>query len=315
MKNKQTTIFKIIVIMLIAVSLLFVGCGKKPPQDSGSSNVGGSISDAGGGSTPIEPPAEAPVTVTHTSWKILEGEISETTVHKYVTDKQGPKIVIVGGIHGDENAGWTAALRLVNTISQEKGICGEILLIPQANILADNALVRYNVQGLGVTFSDLNRSFEVGRESTAKSETIKISNALVEVVDEFIGNCQVKEDYDLCIIDLHESRGSYTEGTAAAGYLGDQLICKNNPFFMEDLLIHYNENYKQLGDVDFRTEEAVKDGSFSLNFSTKYPDATVFTIETNRGYKNKVNTISLEKRVSQQLNILQALFDLAWQRI
>lgn len=281
--------------MLIAVSLLLVGC-KDTPQGN-------------------EPPVETPVEVTHTFWKILEGEISETTVHKYVTNKPGPKIVIVGGIHGDEDAGWTAALRLVNTISQEKGICGEILLIPQANILADNARVRYNVKGMGVTFSDLNRSFAVGRDSAAKSETIKISNALVEVIDEFIDDHEIVNEYDLCIIDLHESRGSYTEGTAAKGYLGDQLICRNNPFFMEDLLIHYNENYKELGDPNFRTEEAVTDGSFSLNFTTNYPDATVFTIETNRGYKNSVNTISLEKRVTQQLNILQALFDLAWQRI
>ena len=281
--------------MLIAVSLLLVGC-KDTPQGN-------------------EPPVETPVEVTHTFWKILEGEISETTVHKYVTNKPGPKIVIVGGIHGDEDAGWTAALRLVNTISQEKGICGEILLIPQANILADNALVRYNVKGMGVTFSDLNRSFAVGRDSAAKSETIKISNALVEVIDEFIDDHEIVNEYDLCIIDLHESRGSYTEGTAAKGYLGDQLICRNNPFFMEDLLIHYNENYKELGDPNFRTEEAVTDGSFSLNFTTNYPDATVFTIETNRGYKNGTNTIALEKRVSQQLNILQALFDLAWQRI
>ncbi|MBQ6883439.1 MAG: succinylglutamate desuccinylase/aspartoacylase family protein [Clostridia bacterium] len=295
MKNKQNAISKFIVIMLIAVSLLLVGC-KDTPQGN-------------------EPPVETPVEVTHTFWKILEGEISETTVHKYVTNKPGPKIVIVGGIHGDEDAGWTAALRLVNTISQEKGICGEILLIPQANILADNALVRYNVKGMGVTFSDLNRSFAVGRDSAAKSETIKISNALVEVIDEFIDDHEIVNEYDLCIIDLHESRGSYTEGTAAKGYLGDQLICRNNPFFMEDLLIHYNENYKELGDPNFRTEEAVTDGSFSLNFTTNYPDATVFTIETNRGYKNGTNTIALEKRVSQQLNILQALFDLAWQRI
>lgn len=305
--------------MLIAVSLLLVGCGNTS-QGGGSTGGNGSSSSTGSNtgssdSTPIEPPVEIPANVTHTSWKILKGKITETTVHKYVTDKPGPKIVIVGGIHGDEDAGWTAALRLVNTISQEKGICGEILLIPQANILADNALVRYNVKGMGVTFSDLNRSFEVGRESTAKSATIEISDALVETIDEFIGDYQIEEDYDLCIIDLHESRGSYTEGTAAKGFLGDQLICKNNPFFMEDLLDHYNSNYRELGDPDFRTEESVTDGSFSLNFSTKYRKATVFTIETNRGYKNGTNTIALEKRVSQQLNILQALFDLAWQRI
>ena len=293
--------------MLIAVSLLLVGCNDTPQGDGTSSSDSGS-------STP-DKPVVTPANVTHTSWQILEGKPTQTTVHKYVTDKPGPKIVIVGGIHGDEVAGWTAALRLVDTLSTENGICGEILLIPQANILADNAQVRYNVTGTGVSYSDLNRSFEIGRQSTAKKATIEISDALVAVVDEFIGDYTIVNEYDLCIIDFHESRGSYTQGTASAGYLGDELLCSNNPFFIEDLLLHYNKNYKPAGDPNFRAEDACKQGSFSLNFSKKYPNATVFTIETNRGYKNNVNTVALEKRVSQHLNIMQALFDLAWQRI
>lgn len=290
--------------MLIAVSLLLVGCDKTP-QGNGTSNTG-----SGGPSQ--EPPVEIPATVTTTSWQILEGKPTQTTVYKYTTDKPGPKIVIVGGIHGDEVAGWTAALRLVNSLPTEKGICGEILLIPQANILADNARVRYNVKGTGVTYSDLNRSFEIGRQSTAKAATIEISDALVEVVDEFIGDFEIVNDYDLCIIDLHESLDSYTKNT---GRLGDELLCSNNPFFIEDLLSHYNKNYKAAGDPNFRAEDACKQGSFSLNFSNKYPMATVFTIETNRGNVGGTDTILLEKRVSQHLNILQALFDLAWQRI
>lgn len=306
MKNKQNAIFKIIVMMLIAVSLLLVGCDKTP-QGNGTSDTGS------GGSQ--EPPVEIPATVTTTSWQILEGKPTQTTVYKYTTDKPGPKIVIVGGIHGDEVAGWTAALRLVNSLPTEKGICGEILLIPQANILADNARERYNVKGTGVTYSDLNRSFEIGRQSTAKAATIEISDALVSVIDEFVGNASIVNPYDVCIVDLHESRGSYTEGTAAKGYLGDQILCTNNPLFTDDLLWHYNKTYRAEGDPNFRAEGAVKQGSFALNFSSKYPDATVFTIETNRGYINNQDTVLLEKRVTQQLNILQALFDYAWQRI
>ena len=286
--------------MLIAVSLLLVGC-KDTPQGDGTSSSGS------GSSTP-DKPVVTPANVTHTSWQILEGKPTQTTVHKYVTDKPGPKIVIVGGIHGDEVAGWTAALRLVNTISQEEGICGEILLIPQANILADNARVRYNVKGTGVSYSDLNRSFEIGRQSTAKKATIEISDALVAVVDEFIGEYKYQKDGDLCIIDFHESLGSWTDND---GRLGDELLTSNTPFLIEELLDRYNKNYKPAGDPNFRTEDACKQGSFSLNFSKKYRKATVFTIETNRGN----DTVLLEKRVSQQLNIMQALFDIVWERI
>ncbi|MBO5866518.1 MAG: hypothetical protein J6Q55_00490, partial [Clostridia bacterium] len=48
----------------------------------------------------------APVQVTHTNWDILVNKPTRTTVHQFVTNKPGPAIVIVGGTHGNETAGW-----------------------------------------------------------------------------------------------------------------------------------------------------------------------------------------------------------------
>ena len=46
--------------------------------------------------------------------------------------------------------------------------------------------------------------------------------------------------------------------------------------------------------------------NFNNSFTGNYPEAVVFTIETNR-------ELALEKRVSQQILILTALFDVIWQ--
>ena len=76
----------------------------------------------------------------------------------------------------------------------------------------------------------------------------------------------------------------------------------------------YNTTYKGEGEKNFSHEEAVQDGSFSKYFSALYPDSPVFTVETNRGRVNGVDTIPLSTRKRQQRNVLNALFDLLWDR-
>ena len=235
------------------------------------------------------------------SFKILEGKDTETVGYIYSTNKEGPKIAIVGGTHGDEVAGWSAALRLKESLVEEIAFQGTVLLIPQVNILADNAKVRYKVSGYD--FSDLNRSFPLGRYSSAKDATIELSTAVVSVIEEF------DPDY---IIDLHESLHSwdYMENGVKTS-LGNTIIASNNPRFINQLIRRYNNDYKLEGEVDFRREEATQLGSFNYYFTNTYPDKVVFTVETNRNEDKAL----LENRIRQQLNILKALFDLAWDRV
>ncbi|MCM1043428.1 MAG: succinylglutamate desuccinylase/aspartoacylase family protein [Corallococcus sp.] len=248
--------------------------------------------------------------VTYSNWKIMSdiGSLYETTVHKYETALEGPTVVIVGGIHGDEKAGWTAGLRLVDDLKLADGICGTVVLIPQANILADTLDKRYAGQGSsgvykGVTCSDLNRAFPGNAKGTV---TQKIAAAIVKVVEEY------SPDY---VIDLHESRASYSDGDQYI--LGNSVIYSNGTtaFFMDEMLLNYNDIYRKPSEEEFVFYTNPKTNSFDWYFSDRYPDSVVFTVETNRDIEGKHgNQSDLEVRVTQQLNILSAMFDMAWQR-
>ncbi len=258
----------------------------------------------------------APVTVKREQSYLLSGTIWETPAYKFVTNKHGPKIAIVGGIHGDEKAGWTAGLQLVDKFNENMyGICGEILLIPQANILADTRVERYpgrpnSKNGVatvdGYTYSDLNRSFPDGRATNATDTTIRISTAVKDAVEAFA------PDY---VIDLHESLHSWTQQDVTTTSLGDTLIYKNSALFMDDLIYYYNKVYRLPKETEFTSNPASKKGSFNLYFTNLYKDKVVFTIETNRNNISGQDTIALDTRTRQQLNILEALFDLAWDRV
>ena len=278
MKRKSTYLLIISLVFIIGLTSVLTACG-----ETGDDN-------------------REPLTVEHITTKMLAGTRDETEVHRFVTNREGPRIVIVGGTHGDEKAGWSAALKLVKILDSEEkrrdDMCGEILIIPQVNINADKAGKRYLSTVDGVAYSDLNRSFPNGRESGAAAATIKISDAVIEIIETF------EPDY---VVDLHESRKSWEDG-----YLGNSVISDNEPFFIEDMLINYNDNYIEEGEPDFINQPAVKNGSFSKYFSARYPDKVVFTIETNREYAGGTDTIALSVRVRQQLNILNSMFDFAW---
>lgn len=244
-------------------------------------------------------------TVEVSSYEILTDTDYKTTVYKYKSSIEGPKIAIVGGIHGDEVAGWTAALRLKESLSSNSDMRGEVLLIPEANILADKARTRYKVNGK--TLSDLNRAFPLYRYDTAVKDSIMIANALLKVVEDF------DADY---IVDLHESQHSWTtmEGGTSTS-LGDTLIAGGNIASIKQFVNRYNTVYRPIDENKFRREESNQKGSFNYYFTNTYPEKIVFTIETNRQRVNGSDTASLDKRVRQQLNVIETLFDFAWERI
>lgn len=254
----------------------------------------------------------APVQVEHTQWDILVGKASQTTVHQFVTNKEGPAVVIVGGTHGDETAGWNAALQLVDPsnasyIGNMPGVCGQILVIPQANKLS-NLAVKRTADG----YTDLNRAFPTDRYSTANAKTIEIADAIVQTIAEF--NIDYNVQY---FVDLHEAQTSYTQVNMETGKMsvGDTIIFTNVPYKMNKILRQYNKTYLMEGEPVFSSNPANQKGSFSYHYTNTYPDRVVFTIETNRERINGVDTIPLEKRVRQQINMLNAMFDYAWGRM
>ncbi len=220
---------------------------------------------------------------------LLENTINKIDVYHFITHKKGSKVVIIGGIHGDEEAGYLAAERLL----EDNPFTGEVLLIPRANYLATQLKERYpgvrnSPKGLydGVIYSDLNRCLP-GDENGSITE--KIAFEIIKVIKEF------EPEY---IIDLHESLRSYSDSQPR---LGDSLIYSNqkSAWIAMQVLEYFNETYLEEGDVVFRLDSSAPDGSFN-NYLGSLGYITL-TIETNR-------KLNLEKRITQQLNLVKSFF-------
>src|SRR6056297_1301616 len=118
------------------------------------------------------------------SFTIMTGTERETTVYVTSAAESGPTVLVVGGMHGNEDAGYLAAEE-IRSWSIERGT---LVTIPRANAAAVEADRRSTVDGY-----DLNRQFPVG--STPETE---LARAIWGVVEEY--------DPDE-VLDLHESTG------------------------------------------------------------------------------------------------------------
>lgn len=127
---------------------------------------------------------------------------------KYATDlyiiesgKPGPVVMIVGGVHGSETAGYRAANK-VKDYSIKKGT---LIVIPEANKLAIEAGRRSAPGG-----SDLNRQFPQSSSSSPKGTLAK---AIYNVVKEY--------DVDW-LMDMHEGFDYYKNTSTSS--VGQTLI-------------------------------------------------------------------------------------------
>lgn len=230
--------------------------------------------------------------VTKTSYEILASTIYETTVYVFTSNLPGPTVMIVGGIHGDEIAGWQVAQTLVTKDDYR----GKVIIIPKANILATTLQKRYpgqETKGVyqGISYSDLNRVFPGKIDGTI---TEQIAYAIIEEVEKY------QPDY---IVDLHESRRSYTDKKSPL--IGDEIIYGNSKstFFAYDMVDLFNKEYLAVGDIKFAVDNSAPMGSFNNYCGNNY-EAIVLTIETNR-------QLNLSRRIEQQLAFIEILFKLA----
>jgi hypothetical protein len=236
------------------------------------------------------------------TWDILEDTIYETTVYKFTSNIPGPRYAIVGGIHGDEVAGWKAALML----KERRNFEGEVLIIPQASILACKREERYPGRGQavnGITYKDLNRNFPGNPDGNI---TKQIAYAISETVKNF--NPDV-------IVDLHESLRSSSSSyfdQDTASRLGDLLIYGNSwtSLFTQSIIEDYNASYLQDGDYPFGTDTYAPGGSFNQYFGGYYEDRIVITIETTR-YFDENRPKNEERRIQQQLEMIDLILEFA----
>lgn len=148
-------------------------------------------------SIPLKAEAAASVQVK----KLAAGTKYETKLYVIKSGKAGPVVLIVGGIHGNEIAGYKAALKVCNY----RPARGTLLVIPQANVLAIEAKKR-----VASGQADLNRAFPSTKSGTAKGTLAK---SILKVI----------KDYNVdWVMDMHEGY-DYAKNTSTSS-VGQSLI-------------------------------------------------------------------------------------------
>lgn len=197
---------------------------------------------------------------------------AQTMAYLVESGLPGPRVYLLAGTHGDERAGWYAALMLKD-IALTKG---SLVVLPQANKPGCEALSRYVRGSL-----DLNRSYP-GRPSGDLAQ--QLAHAILK---------DIQSLEPTVVLDLHEA-AVYAENR---DFLGNTVIYTSldgmgDLFF--SLLVAF-EN-AQLG---ARPYQFVSPGvADSLNsVAPAALDIPVLTVETFRGYP-------LSRRVQDQVDIV-----------
>lgn len=138
---------------------------------------------------------------------LLPGEAYETPLYINTGPEPGPAVMVVGGAHGNEPAGWTAAEQLASLVPDR----GRLLVIPRANTVAIGHFVR-TFPELG----DLNRLYP-GRPDGLPMER------LAWEITRLVGEYRVQ-----VFVDLHESWGFYQDRVCpSTAFLGQTVAVTN----------------------------------------------------------------------------------------
>ncbi|QLK25805.1 succinylglutamate desuccinylase/aspartoacylase family protein [Natrinema zhouii] len=204
-------------------SVLGAAAGFTLASASAASVVGGAIQNEGGN-------------VSRDTVVIREGTAEETTAYVVTADTEGPTALVVGGMHGNETAGYTAAGQIADwTID-----AGTLVVIPEANAVAIEGGTRNDEEG-----NNLNRQFSQG-----ETPGTELARDIWNVVSEY--------DPDI-MIDLHESTGIYADdpmdGVGQAIFRSSGTEATNAA---ADAVDYINRDYIEDSNLAFQT------GPFSL---------------------------------------------------
>ena len=135
----------------------------------------------------------------------MEGTEWETTLVATHSGVEGPTLLVLGGVHGNEPGGWMAA----DGIAEWEPARGSLLVAPRANVTAISLFER-TTDALG----DLNRLYPGSFDAE-----LPMARMAAHIVD-------VARRYEVdVVLDLHESWGFYAERGENAGtaFLGQTI--------------------------------------------------------------------------------------------
>lgn len=141
----------------------------------------GGPSDPPGPADPKPDPPGPSISIEQ-GWIRAGSALFQTPYYVIESSEPGPTLMVLGGVHGDEIAGWRAAERLVAEYRPDRG---RLVVVPRANAAA----VEANRRG-APDLSDLNRRFPTGQAPVGATAN-DIWNLIL----------QVQPDW---FLDLHE---------------------------------------------------------------------------------------------------------------
>jgi hypothetical protein len=213
-----------------------------------------------------------------------ENDEYETPYFVFKGRKDGPVMMLDGGIHGDEVAGYMACDSIVKYIKLKKGT---LIVIPKTNIKACNQNTRY-----------INLDFNHAFPGDLQSDTYeyRLAYEFMWLVD------SVKPDI---IINLHEAHNKWSEKAKfdSEGAYGQIIISCIQPF--EQLMLNSIDAMNKKippGDYQFHPHYySFREWSSLDNFVSKF-SITSYTVETYRGF-------SIEDRIKLQLTAVLTFMD------
>ncbi|WP_306054419.1 PKD domain-containing protein [Natronococcus wangiae] len=214
----------------------------------------------------------------------MEGTEYETTVYETSADADGGTVIVIGGVHGNEVAGYEAA----GVISEWEIEAGTLVAIPEADAPAVEAGTRSGSDG-----DNLNRQFPEGEDPQTE-----LARAIWGVIVDY--------DPDV-VIDLHESTGIYAgspvDGVGQAIFhSGDDQATQN----ARQAADYVNQNYVDSSERDFVTSDLGPDTNpTDLIVHKTWLDLDVRShlIETlSRG-------VDLERRINWHLQLVGELVE------
>lgn len=138
--------------------------------------------------SPVQASAPAVSDITQTVLPLAAGTKYETKAFIYESKINGPAVLVVGGVHGNEPAGSLAAEAIQKNVSVSL-LKGTLIVVPRANNLALNRRVRTLPE-----ITDINRAYP-GRPDGNPAEQIAFA----------ISSLMKKYNVSM-VIDLHEGR-------------------------------------------------------------------------------------------------------------
>ncbi|MDP6605642.1 MAG: succinylglutamate desuccinylase/aspartoacylase family protein [Dehalococcoidia bacterium] len=207
-----------------ALGALLAACGGVAPEVVAPTPPSPSTPDTGvetarvvptASATPTPRPVPARGRVERTLLAGSEWETPLLTTHSGV---EGPRVMVLGGVHGNEPGGWLAA----EGIAEWQPEAGSLLVVPRANVLSTYEFTR-TLDGFG----DLNRLYPGRADSVLPMS--RMAAAITAAAREF--------EADL-LLDLHESWGFYSEYASdqrGRSTLGQTVTKGSGPFELADI--------------------------------------------------------------------------------